>query len=307
MIGAQWTAKVGGVVWTNPHHLLLFYYVARHGGISRALPHIGYGIQQPALSGQMLAFEREVGTPLFIRKPFALTAAGQSLYDHVVRFYEPIQGVLAKIRHLAVPSLSIGASELITREYLPGVLTTMREGNPRLQFELFCGTPAELVQALGEGKLDLVIAALPRPPAGFAHLVVTKLPLVLVRPKSVGLENMPDLTKPGRVSLPLVAAGPGDETRRVFDRELRKRKVEWPVTTTINSIAMVSWLVANSPGFGVSLDLDVLVRGIGVKAERLPGFEAVKIMALWRRKKDPLLLKLVEVITEAARRLAVKR
>ena len=36
----------------NVHHLELFYYVARHGGISQAVRHIPYGIQQPAVSGQ---------------------------------------------------------------------------------------------------------------------------------------------------------------------------------------------------------------------------------------------------------------
>ena len=36
----------------NVHHLELFYYVARHGGISRALQYMPYGIQQPAVSGQ---------------------------------------------------------------------------------------------------------------------------------------------------------------------------------------------------------------------------------------------------------------
>ena len=37
----------------NVHHLELFYYVARHGGISAAVRYIPYGIQQPAVSGQM--------------------------------------------------------------------------------------------------------------------------------------------------------------------------------------------------------------------------------------------------------------
>ena len=39
----------------NVHHLELFYYVAKHGGISQAVRNIPYGIQQPAVSGQVLA------------------------------------------------------------------------------------------------------------------------------------------------------------------------------------------------------------------------------------------------------------
>ena len=37
----------------NIHHLELFYYVARHGGIVPAVRNMPYGIQQPAVSGQI--------------------------------------------------------------------------------------------------------------------------------------------------------------------------------------------------------------------------------------------------------------
>ena len=42
----------------NVHHLELFYYVARHGGISSAVRHMPYGIQQPAVSSQVLQLEK---------------------------------------------------------------------------------------------------------------------------------------------------------------------------------------------------------------------------------------------------------
>src|SRR3954467_13900866 len=72
----------------NVHHLELFYYVAKHGGISAAVRHIPYGIQQPAVSGQMLALEVEAGTKLFERSPFRLTKAGEKLFAHVQPFFE---------------------------------------------------------------------------------------------------------------------------------------------------------------------------------------------------------------------------
>ena len=50
----------------NVHHLELFYYVAKHGGISAAVRHIPYGIQQPAVSGQMGALEADLKYPYFI-------------------------------------------------------------------------------------------------------------------------------------------------------------------------------------------------------------------------------------------------
>jgi DNA-binding transcriptional LysR family regulator len=38
----------------NIHHLELFYYVAKHHRVSAAARHIPYGIQQPAISAQVL-------------------------------------------------------------------------------------------------------------------------------------------------------------------------------------------------------------------------------------------------------------
>ena len=49
----------------NIHHLELFYYVARHGGITEAVRNIPYGIQQPAVSGQLIQLEEFLGRPCF--------------------------------------------------------------------------------------------------------------------------------------------------------------------------------------------------------------------------------------------------
>ena len=77
----------------NVHHLELFYYVARHGGISPAVRHIPYGIQQPAVSGQVLALEEFLGTRLFQRRPFALTPAGRRLAEFITPFFEHLAEV----------------------------------------------------------------------------------------------------------------------------------------------------------------------------------------------------------------------
>src|SRR5471032_2378110 len=72
----------------NIHHLELFYHVARHGGISRAVRHMPYGIQQPAVSGQMRLLEQGLGVRLFERTPFRLTAEGSQLFAFVESFFD---------------------------------------------------------------------------------------------------------------------------------------------------------------------------------------------------------------------------
>src|SRR6266480_3004623 len=69
----------------NIHHLELFYYVARHGGIVPAVRNMPYGIQQPAVSGQIARLEESLGTKLFNRRPFALLPPGIELYEFIAQ------------------------------------------------------------------------------------------------------------------------------------------------------------------------------------------------------------------------------
>src|SRR5471032_2859623 len=87
----------------NVHHLELFYYVAKHGGISAAVRRIPYGIQQPAVSGQMGKLEEEVGTKLFERSPFRLTLAGERLFEYVGPFFGNLDDLAAQLRGSGSP------------------------------------------------------------------------------------------------------------------------------------------------------------------------------------------------------------
>ena len=79
----------------NIHHLELFYYVAKHGGISAAVRKIPYGIQQPAVSAQILQLEDSLGVTLFRRRPFCLMPPGERLYRFIMPFFENLDAVVA--------------------------------------------------------------------------------------------------------------------------------------------------------------------------------------------------------------------
>src|SRR5437763_13521385 len=74
----------------NIHHLELFYFDAKHGGIAAAVRNIPYGIQQPAVSGQIAKLEESLGTKLLQRRPFALSPTGTELFDFIRPFFENI-------------------------------------------------------------------------------------------------------------------------------------------------------------------------------------------------------------------------
>ena len=90
----------------NIHHLELFYFVAKYEGITAAVRKMPYGIQQPAVSGQILQLERELGVKLFNRRPFALTPAGDELYDFVYPFFSQLGDVEDRLNCLLYTSPS---------------------------------------------------------------------------------------------------------------------------------------------------------------------------------------------------------
>ena|SRR5438874_9503266 len=82
----------------NIHHLELFYFIATHGGITEAARKMPYGIQQPAISAQILRLEEHLGVKLFQRRPFHLTPAGRELYEFAAPFFSRVQETSERLR-----------------------------------------------------------------------------------------------------------------------------------------------------------------------------------------------------------------
>ena len=91
-------------------------------GISAATRKIPYGIQQPAVSGQILQLEKSLGQKLFQRRPFALTPAGRELFAFAQPFFGRIGEVSRRLRSDENARLRLAAPATILRDYLPNLL-----------------------------------------------------------------------------------------------------------------------------------------------------------------------------------------
>src|SRR5580658_3286011 len=174
----------------NVHHLELFYYVARHGGIGKAVRNIPYGIQQPAISGQVAQLEEFLGVTLFQRRPFSLTPPGQKLYRFIEPFFGGLNDMAQELQGGAARQLRIGSSDIILRDHLPAVLQAARRKFPTLKFTLRSNYLPELEAMLQKQELDLVITLTDKkPPAGFGSIILLQLPLILIVPKASPLTS----------------------------------------------------------------------------------------------------------------------
>jgi DNA-binding transcriptional LysR family regulator len=287
----------------NVHFLELFYYVAKHQGISAAVRHIPYGIQQPAVSTQMGKLERDLEAKLFERVPFRLTPAGEKLYEHVAPFFDHLPIVLSHMRASVETELRIGGAELILRDHLPAVLSRVKKQFPRLRYRLrTIGHQDEPEDWLRAGEVDLMFLPLtPRPPAKLKQRPMAKFPFALqVHPRS-GYKSAEQIFAQRRISAPLICLPETTSFARAFQSELRRRHLHWPQTIEATSLDLVHRYVANGDGVGVNVHIPARKRARDVRELVLTDFPRITMGAVWRGELSPAARALVEGIHAYAR------
>ena len=285
----------------NVHHLELFYYVAKHGGISAAVRGIPYGIQQPAVSGQMGKLEEDVGVKLFERSPFKLTPAGVRLFGHVQPFFEGIDAVAERIREASAPRLRVGAAELIIREHLHSVVERLRAHHPQMRLVLRSGSTLELEAWLRDRHIDLAITPLEgRPPARLSSARMLRMPLVLVVPRDSKLKSAAELWPQREIAEPLITVPLTEAISRIFRKGLQRRRVTWPTAIEASSLELVARYVERGYGLGVTVAVPEVFKQSGVRVLPLEGFDPVEVAIMWQGEATPL----IQLVLDESRRYA---
>jgi DNA-binding transcriptional LysR family regulator len=288
----------------NVHHLELFYYVAKHGGIMPAVRNIPYGIQQPAVSAQVAQLEEFLGVTLFQRRPFALTEAGEKLYAFSQPFFANLDKVAAEFQGGQARHFRIGASTIVLRDHLPKLLQGVQKKFPALKVSLREGFPAQLEELLAKDEVDMVITLIERkPPAGFQSEVLMELPLVLLVGRDSPLKSAEELWKRDKITDSLICLPAHESLTRSFLAQLLEMDVDWFPSVEASSMDLIETYVANGLGIGVGIAVPKRPLPASVRALPLKNFPPALIGALWRGKKSPLLEAFLDVARKRAREL----
>ena len=286
----------------NIHHLELFYYVAKYGGISEAVRNIPYGIQQPAMSGQVIQLEEFLGITLFQRRPFALTAPGAKLYDFIKPFFDNLAPMAEKLRGGISQHIRIGASEIVLRDHLPPVLQTVRKKFPKLKVTLREGYQPQLESWLQKQELDLAITLLDgKPPAGTNALALFKLPLVLVVERNSRIKSAQELWAQDKIDETLVSLPTNESIYKCFQQGLSRLKVDWFTGIEVGTVELVETYVANGYGIGLSIAVPKAKHKPQIRHLPLDDFPAVTFGVLWQGKPEPITQAFLMTIQEAAK------
>jgi DNA-binding transcriptional LysR family regulator len=280
----------------NVHHLELFYYVARHGGISEAVRHMPYGIQQPAISAQILQLEDHLGVTLFQRRPFILTPPGEKLYTFIRPFFEGLDGMEDALRGDAL-QLRLGGSGILLRDHLPQVLLGVRKRFPRLKLTLREGHRPQLEAWLQSGELDLATTLLDgKPPAGLRAQRLLELPLVLLVPKDSRIRSADELWARDKIEETLICLPPFETIPRLFQQELGRRGLAWLPRIEVSSLALIEAYVEHGYGIGLYVSIPRYAYSPGLRVLPLSRFAPVVLGAVWPGKKTPVIQAFLEEI-----------
>src|SRR6266516_2109118 len=207
----------------NVHHLELFYYVARHGGIMEAVRNIPYGIQQPAVSGQVAQLEEYLGVTLFQRRPFALTPPGEKLFRFVQPFFSNLDAVASELQGGKARQIRIGASTIVLRDHLPELFLNVRKKFPNLKIALREGHQTELENLLQKEELDLAVTLIEKKSgAGIHSMPLLELPLVLLVETNCGTTSAEQLWKRDKIEEPLICLPSAEAVCKHFQQGLAR-------------------------------------------------------------------------------------
>ena len=295
----------------NIHHLELFYYVAKFEGITAAVRKMPYGIQQPAVSGQLLQLEKKLGVKLFNRRPFALTPAGEDLYDFCYPFFSRLDDVEAQLRGEEGRHLRLAASASTLRNHLPDVLEDLKEAEPNLRLSLREVDPSDVHHLLTTQQVDVAVSVLAsRLGDGLRAEPLVEIPVALLVPNTIQAKSLQQLIgkdpyneKRFNGTHPLVGLPANEVLQQLFQREFNKRNITWPTSVEVNSMEVIRDYVIR--GFGVGLGL--LIPGVklptGMKAIPLKDFPPLVIGALYQGQPKQLVIRFLEAARERARAL----
>ncbi|MFK4106853.1 LysR family transcriptional regulator [Streptomyces sp. NPDC019531] len=261
--------------------LATFLEIYRAGSLSAAAQRLG--VTQPAVTGQLVRLEEQIGEQLFVRsrRGVAPTPRAAALAARVSLHLDGLRDVLGSTDTEPALRGTVrigGAAEAMTLRVLPALAPLTGRG---LYLHATLGLAQDLLAELAEGRLDLVVSAV-RP----THRALLAAPLVdeefvLVGPPAslhtVDAERLRTAPADALAALPLVAyAEELPIVRRYWRSEFGHRPAN-PVALVVADLRAV--LAAVEAGAGVS----VLPRYI---AE--PALAAGRIVELHHPEVPPL-------------------
>ena len=230
--------------------LLTFQAVARLGSVSLAAEELH--LSQSAVSIQIASLEASVGAPLVVRtgRGVRLTEAGEMLLNYADRLqslWTEASDEMATFLGAFSGTLRVGA--VTTSEYwLPRLLVTFVNENPRVKLKLHVANRDEIVRSLAAQEID--IAVMGHPPDEFKVIAASfaKNPMAFMAAPHHPLMSDPTLSMATLADARLLVRERGSGSRTTVERLFREAGLRMRIGSELSSNEAIKQMCA--AGFG---------------------------------------------------------
>ncbi|MFD5449729.1 MULTISPECIES: LysR family transcriptional regulator [unclassified Streptomyces] len=185
-------------------------------------------VSQPALSKQIRALERQLGTELFRREPrgVTLTEAGTALLPYARRVLADWAEGAAAVRAARHGTLVVGMSTSPGRGgLLPAIRSRFTAAHPQVRPRLRQSSWHDPTAGLADGTADVAHVWLPLPDAGrYAWTTVAEEPRLVALPDTHPLAAVPEVDFADLADEPFLALPPEAGVLRDFWLALDERR-----------------------------------------------------------------------------------
>ncbi len=230
--------------------LTTFHTVARLGSVSVAADELH--LSQSAVSIQIASLEAAVGAPLVIRtgRGVRLTEAGEFLLNYANRLltlWAEASDEMATFLGAFSGTLRVGA--VTTAEYwLPRLLVTFVNENPRVKVKLHVGNRDEIVRSLAAEEIDIAVMGQPPNEIKVASAPFAKNPMAFMAAPNHPLISDPQMTMATLAEAHLLVRERGSGSRTTVERLFKEAGLRLRIGSELSSNESIKQMCA--AGFG---------------------------------------------------------
>lgn len=237
--------------------LRYFIAVANQRSISAAAQYLH--LSQPSLSRQLSEFEKELGTPLFIRGNRKITLTDEGVFllkkaKEIVQLVDKTEANFNQSTEIISGEIYIGGGETEAMHLIAKTLKSLLEDYPSIQFHLYSGNADDITDKLDSGLLDfgIVIEPTDKQKYDYVKLPATDVWGLLMR-KDSPLADKPFIQPIDLVDKPLLISRQTAVSNELTGW-LGQNIEDFNIVATYNLIYNAALMVEENIGYALCLD-----------------------------------------------------
>ena len=265
----------------NLRQLEYFYYVAKHGGFTRAARQLPFSIQQPALSIRVKALEADLKVKLYriVGRKFQLTPSGEYLFDAVKPFFESLETVERHLRGETHGRLVVAeAAPMLILNGHRAAFLRFRERYPNVQISVLERNWTNLLEHVSEGAVDFAFGSAPEARGNFSFEEWAETDYLLFCPEGHAVAQEKNIALDNIAAHPLILLERGTADRQHIEHTFEKQGSSINVVFETSSYTLINEAVQNGAGVAI-------VNALWPRPETANGWETANISHLFGKKR----------------------